>query len=168
MIVVLVLTLNIDTIILGCILSMLLSDFRTREAFQFLLWRNLFMLILRRMSIHFRDRGTLFLLQYDSINVRVCMLCLHYTPTANVVNSSRWPILFKVQTLSVAISTVLLLLSNFCLGLGLSSVADFSNTEVRASISAEHGSCFPARRATRSVYRVIVIFRLLYFYRIHP
>ena len=67
------------------------------------------------------------------------MLC----STADVVNSSSWPILFKVLTLSVAICTVRLHLSNF---LHLSCVADFFNTGARTPTLAECTSCLPARR----------------------
>ena len=51
--------------------------------------------------------------------------------TADAVSSGSCPILFKVLTLDVAICTVCLHFSSFCLS--LSSVADFSNTEARAS-----------------------------------
>ena len=44
----------------------------------------------------------------------------------DAVSLGSWPILFKVLTLSVAKCTVLLHLSNFCLRLSLSSVADFT------------------------------------------
>ena len=56
------------------------------------------------------------------------ILCL----VADTVNSGNWFIVFKVLTLNVAMLTVFLYLSNF--GLGLSSVADFSNPGARALI----------------------------------
>ena len=63
---------------------------------------------------------------------------------ANIVSSSSCPILFKVLTLNVAIGIVCLPYNNFCC---LSSVADFSNTEVRASTSAGRAPFLPGRRA---------------------
>ena len=48
-----------------------------------------------------------------------------------------WPILFKVLTLNFAMCTVPLHQNNFSLGLGLSSVADFSNNVYRALNSVE-------------------------------
>ena len=55
------------------------------------------------------------------------------------------PILFKVLTLNVAICIACLHFSNFCFS--LSSVADFSNTEARAPISAGCTPFLPAQRA---------------------
>ena len=82
---------------------------------------------------------------------------------AVAVSFASWLILLKVRTLSVAICTVLLHLSNFyfylCLCLSLSSVADFSNTGARAPTSAE--------RLHIIWIRVMVIFRWLYFYFIN-
>ena len=49
---------------------------------------------------------------------------------ADAISSGSWPILFRVLTLNVAICIVCLHFSSFCLS--LSSVADFSNTEARA------------------------------------
>ena len=54
-----------------------------------------------------------------------------------------WPILFKVLTLNVAICMVLLHFSNFCFS--LSSVADISNTEVRAPTSAGRAPFYPRK-----------------------
>ena len=62
------------------------------------------------------------------------------------------PILFKVLTLSIAICTVHLHLSNFC----LSSGADFSNSGARILTSAEHTPCLPAQRANQFGYMVSV------------
>ena len=62
---------------------------------------------------------------------------------ADAVSSGNFLILFKVLTLNVTISIVRLRFSNFC----LSSVADFSNTEIRAPTSAGRVPCLPARSA---------------------
>ena len=53
-------------------------------------------------------------------------------------------------TLNVAICIVCLHFSSFC----LSSVADFSNSEVRAPTSAGRGPFLPARRAMQFMYVV--------------
>ena len=66
-------------------------------------------------------------------------------PTADAVSSGSWPILFRVLTLNVAICIVCSHFSSFC----LSSVADFSNTEARASTSAGRAPFLPTRRAMR-------------------
>ena len=66
---------------------------------------------------------------------------------ADTVSLGNWPILFKVLTLNVNISTVFLLLSNFGLDLSLTYVTDFSNTGARSPTSAKRSSCFLARRA---------------------
>ena len=60
-----------------------------------------------------------------------CILCLLWS-TADAVSSGSCPILFKVLMLNVAICIVRLHFNHF----SLSSVADFSNTEARVSISA--------------------------------
>ena len=57
----------------------------------------------------------------------------------DAVSSGSCPILFKVLTLNVATCTVCMHFSNFC---SLSSVADFSNTETRASTTAGRASFF--------------------------
>ena len=84
--------------------------------------------------------------------------------TADAVSSGSWPILFRVLTLNVAIYIVCLYFSSFC----LSSVADFSNTEARAPISAGRAPFLPARRAMRFMYVVwvwvMVIFRWLFLF----
>ena len=54
---------------------------------------------------------------------------------ANAVTSKSWFMVFKVLTLNVMILTMLLHLVKF--GLGLGSIADFSNTGARAPISPE-------------------------------
>ena len=96
---------------------------------------------------------------------------LHYHSTADTVSSGSWSILFNVLTLNVATSIVCLDFSNFCY---LSSVGDFSNSEIRAPTSAGRASFLAAQRALRFMYvvwvRVMVIFRWLFFiliYRSH-
>ena len=71
---------------------------------------------------------------------------------ADAVCSGRWPIIFWVLTLKVAICIVCLHFSSFC----LSSVADFLNTEDRAPTSTGSTPFLPARRAMRFMYVVWV------------
>ena len=171
MIVVLGLPLNVATIILGCIFSMLLKDFRACGS--------------RRIPITLRMALTVFLHANVEINVHPspvsCYLissslwwylfsCTHtmfmLCSSADDVCSSSWSILFKALALNVAICIVLLHWRNFCLC--LSSVADYSNTEARASTSAECAPFLLVWRAMgfgRMVWvRIMVIFRLLYFF----
>ena len=72
----------------------------------------------------------------SSVCVYLCS-CMHIMSilcsTADAISSGSCPILFKVLTLNVAICSVCLHFSSFC---RLSSVADFSNTEARATTSA--------------------------------
>ena len=114
------------------------------------------------MSTHGQYRGILFLLRYDGICVLVRKLC----SAADAVRSGNWPILCKILTLSVAICTVLLHLSNFCLC--SSSATDFFNIGVRTPTSSERASCLPVRRTIRFEHivwvGVMVISRWLYFY----
>ena len=69
--------------------------------------------------------------------------CMHIMSTlcspADAVSSGSWPILFKVLTLNVVICIVCLHFRSFCC---LSSIADFSNTEVRAPTTAESAPFF--------------------------
>ena len=166
MIVALGLPLNVAAIILGCILSMLLSVFNA----------------LGPMSIptaptvaltEFFHADTVASVQplpvswylISSVCVYLCS-CMHIMSilcsTADAVNSGSCSILFKVITLNVAICIVCLHFSSF----SLSSVADFSNTEARAPTSAGRALFLPARRAMRFVYVVwawvMVIFRWLF------
>ena len=67
----------------------------------------------------------------------------------NFVSSDNWPILFKVL-----MCIVLLYESNF--GLGLSSVANFSNTGARTPTSAGRASCCPARKTMRFGHMVSI------------
>ena len=104
----------------------------------------------------------------SSVCVYLCY-CMHIMSilcsTADAVRSDSRPILFKVQTLNVAIFIVCLHFSSFCC---LSSVADFSNTDARAPTSAGHAPFLPARRAMRFMFLVwvwvMVIFRWLFLF----
>ena len=105
-------------------------------------------------------------LRYDCICVLVHILCLCYDSMADAVSSGRWPILFKVLTLNVAICIVLLHFSNFCFS--LSSIADFSNTGTRALTLDGRALFLPARRAMQFgqvvCVWIMVISRWLCFY----
>ena len=136
MIVVLGLPLKVATIILGCIFSMLFSDFRAHGP----------------INIPTPPIGALIeFFHADAVAgiyplpvswylisllwVYLCF-CMHIMSMlwsiADAISSNSCPILFKVLTLNGAICIVRLHFSNFC----LSSVADFSNTEARAATSA--------------------------------
>ena len=168
MIVALGLPLNVAVIILGWILSMLLSVFYRFRSYKhpypsycgidrvFPSWYSG-----QRPSIAY-------LVIFDIFGVRVSVFLY-----ANYVylmfygwcdKFGSWPILFRVLTLNVAICIVCLHFSSFC----LSSVADFSNTEARAPTSAGRTPFLPARRAMRFMYVVwvwvMVIFRWLFLF----
>ena len=104
----------------------------------------------------------------SSLYVYLCF-CAHIMSmlcsTADAVSSGSWPILFKVLTLNDAVCIVCLHFSSFCC---LSSEADFSNTEARASILAWRAPFLPARTAMRFIYVdwvwVMVIFRWLFLF----
>ena len=78
-----------------------------------------------------------------SVCVHLCS-CMHIMSilcsTADAISSGSCPILFKVLTLNVAICSVCLHFSSFG---RLSSVADFSNTDVRAPTSAGRAPFYP-------------------------
>ena len=71
--------------------------------------------------------------------------------TADAVSSGSCPVLLKVLTLNVAICIVCVHFSSFSC---LSSVADFSNTEVRTPTSAGRAPSLPARRAMQFLHMV--------------
>ena len=170
MIVALRLPLNVAAIILGCIFSMLLSIFNA----------------LGPISIHTPPTEALteFFLADTVTSVHPLPISWYLIPsvcvyrcscmqimsilcsTSNAVSSGRWPILFRVLTLNVAICIVCLHFSSFCLS--LSSAADFSNTEARAPTPAGRALFLPARRAMRFMYVVwvwvVVIFRWLFLF----
>ena len=133
MIVALGLPLNVAVIILGWILSMLLSVFIALGPI------SIPTLPTVALSEFFQaDTGVsvhplpVWWYLISSVCVYRCscmqiMSILCYT--ADAISSGSWPILFRVLTLNVAICIVCLHFSSFCLSLG--SVADFSNTEAR-------------------------------------
>ena len=147
------LPLNVVIIILGCIFSMLLNDFMARGL------RNIptptftaltkFFHADAEINIHSLPESWYFI--SSSLRWYLCSC----TPTmsilcsaADAVSLGGWPILSKVRTFSVAICTVLLHLSSFCLC--LNSVADFSNTGTRSPTSAER-ACRSWWNTTRSM-----------------
>ena len=138
MIVVLGLPLEVATIILSCIFSMLFRDFRARAHISIptppIVALTEFFHADAVANIHSQP-----ILWYliSSLWVYLCS-CMHIMSMiwsiADAVSSGSCSILFNVLTLNVAICIVHLHLSNFCFN--LSSVADFSNMEARAPTSA--------------------------------
>ena len=138
MIVALGLPLKVATI--GCIFSMLFSDFRVRgpisiptpptvpltEFFYVYTGTNVYPLSLLWYLI-----SSLWMYQCSSMHIMSMLWSI-----AEAVSSGSWPILFKVLTLNVTICIVCLHFSNFCFR--LSSVADFLNTGSRVPTSAGH------------------------------
>ena len=163
------LPLKVATITLGCIPSMLFSDF---NAFGPISFPTPPTVILTKFfhadtvaSVHSLPVSWYLI---SSLCVYLCsfmhimsILC----STADAVSSVSWPILFKFLTLSVAICVVCLHFNSFYY---LSSVADFSNTKARAPTSAGHAPFLPVRRAMRFMYVVwvcvIVIFWWLFLF----
>ena len=149
MIVTLRLPLNVATIILGCIFSMLFSDFRARDS---IIIPTPPIVVLT--EFFHADAVTnvhpLPVLWYliSSLWSYLCS-CMHIMSMlwfiAEAVSSVSWPILFKVLMVNVAICIVLLHFSNFCFS--LSSVADFSNIGARVPTPARRASFLPAWRA---------------------
>ena len=151
MIVALGLPLTVATIILGCIVSMLLSDFNA-------------------LPISIPTPTTMALTEFfhadtvasvHPLPVSWCLIsslcmylcsCMHIMSmlcsTADAVSSGSWPILFKVLTMNVAICIVCLHFSSFCC---LSSVADFSYSEAKAPTSAGRTPFF-TRAKSDAVY----------------
>ena len=137
MIVALGLPLNVATIILGCIFSMLFCDFRVRDPISI---PTPFIAVLTEFSHADAETNVHPLpVSWYFISSLWRYLC-SCTDTmsmlwsiAEAVSSGSWPILFKVLMLNVAIYMVCLHFSNFCFS--LSSVADFSNPGARALTS---------------------------------
>ena len=137
--------LKVATVIIGCIFSMLFSDFRARgpisiptppivaliEFFHEDLVANVQPLPVSWYLI-------------SSLWVYLCS-CLHIMSMlwsiADVLSSGSWPILFKVLTLNVAVCIWCLHFSNFCKS--LSFVSDFSNTKAWAPTSARRAHFYP-------------------------
>ena len=169
MIVALGLPLNVAAIILGGILSMLLSVFNALGPISIptppTVALTEFFHADTGASVHPLPVSWYLI---SSVCVYLCS-CMHIMSilcsTADAVSSGSWPVLFKVLTLNVAICIVCLHFSSFyCLG----SVADFSNTETRAPTSAGRAPFLPAQRAMQFMYVVwvwvMVIFRWLFLF----
>ena len=140
MIVALWLPLNVAAIILGCILSMLLSVFNalgpisiptppTDALTEF--FHADTVTSIHPLPVSWYLISSVWVYRCSCIQI-MSILC----STADAVSSGSWPILFRVLTLNVAICIVCLHFS--C----LSSVADFSNTEARAPTSAGRAPFF--------------------------
>ena len=157
------------TIILGCIFSMLFSDFKTcglisiikpsivalTEFFHAVTETNVYPLPIPWYLI-----SLLWMYLCSSMHIMFILWSI-----AETLSSGNCPILFKILTLNVAICIVRLHFSNFCFN--LSSVADYLNTGVRAPTSVGCVPFLPARRAMRFGQMVwmwvMVIFRLQFF-----
>ena len=154
MIVALGVTIKVATIILGCILSMLFSDFNALGPISIPTPPTVALTEFFHADTVARIHPLpvpwylISLLYLCSCMHMMSMLC----SVVDAVSSGSWPILLKVLTLNVAIYIVCLHFSSFC----LSSVADFSNTEARAPNSAGRAPFLPTRRAMRFIYVVWV------------
>ena len=143
MIVALGLPLNVAAIILGCVLSMLLSVFTAlgpisiptppTDALTEFFHADIVTKI-HPLPVSWYLISSVWVYRCSCIKI-MSILC----STADAVSSGSWPILFRVLTLNVAICIVCLHFSSFC----LSSVADFSNTEARAPTSAGRAPFYP-------------------------
>ena len=152
------LPLNVAAIILGCILSMLLSVFNpfgpisiptpTTEALTEFFHADTVTSI-HPLPVSWYLISSVWVYRCSCMQI-MSILCT----TADAVSSGSWPILFRVQKLNVAICIVCLHFSRFFLS--LSSVADFLNTDARAATSAGRSPFLPARRAMRFMYVVWV------------
>ena len=169
MIVALGLPLKVATIILGCILSMQLSDFNALGPISIPTSPTVALTVFFHAntvaSVHPLPVSWY---SISSLCVYLCS-CMHIMSIlcsmADAVSSGSCPILFKVLTLNVAICIVCFYFSIFCY---LSSVVDFLNTEARAPTSAGRVSFLPARRAIQFMYVVwvwvMLIFRWLFLF----
>ena len=166
MIVALGLPLKVATIILGCILSMLWSDFNALGPISMPTPPTVAL-------IKFFHADTLASVHplpvswylISSLCVYLCS-CKHIMSilcsTADAVSSGSWPILFKVLTLNVAICIVCLHFSSFCC---LSSEADFSNTAARTHLVFTRGKSDSVYVCDLSVghgYLSMAVFILIY------
>ena len=132
MIVALGLSLKVATIILGCILSMLLSDFKAISPVSIpippIVALTEFFHADTVASVHPLPVSWYLI---SSLCVYQCSwipIMFMLRSTADAVSSDSCTILFKVLTFNIAICIICLHFSNFCC---LSCVADFSNTEAR-------------------------------------
>ena len=149
MIVVLGLPLKVAAIILGCIFSILFSDFRTHGPISIPTPPTVALTGLFHAdavaSVHPLPVSWY---QISLLCEHLCS-CMHIMSMllsmADAVSSGNCPILFKVLTLNIAIWIVRLHLSNFC----LSSGADFSNAEARAPTETGRAPFLPAQWVMR-------------------
>ena len=148
--------LNVATIILGCIFSVLLSDFKTRRRRSI---PTLSMTVLTVSPCRCWDK-------HSSI-ASIVVFSFYFTFWSYLfsVSSTCWPILSKVLILKVVICIVLLHLRN--LSLCVSSAGDFSKTGARVPTSVER-TPFSSRAKTMRFghmvcVRDIVIFPWPYF-----
>ena len=170
MIVSLELPLKVAAIIVGCIFSMLFSDFRARDSISIptppIVALTEFFHADAETNVHpFTVSWYLISLLW----MYQCS-CMHIISMlwsiAGAISFGSWPILFKVLTLNIAICIVRLNFSNFCFG--LSSVADFSN--IGLELQPQQGA--PLFLSARWVIRfeqvvwmcVMVIFRWLFLF----
>ena len=146
MIVALGLPLNVAPIIIGCILSILLSDFNALGPISIPTPPT----VALTEFIHADTMASVHPLPFSwylifSLCVYLCS-CMHIMSilcsTADAVSSGSWPILFKVLTLNVAICIVCMHFGSFCC---LSSVVNFWNIEARAPTSAGRAPFFYPR-----------------------
>ena len=155
MIVVLGLPLNVATIILSCISSMLFSYSSAHGPISIptcpITALNDFFPADALANVH----PLLVTCYFISSLWRYLYSCMHILsmiwPITEAISSSSWPILFKVLTLNVTISIVLLHFSNFCFS--LSSVAGFSNTGVRVPTPPGRASFYPCEEQCGSDWR---------------
>ena len=169
MIVALGLLLKVSTIILGCIFSMLLSDFNALGP----IYMPTSPTVALIEFFHADTVASVYHLPvswYLISSLCVCLCsCMHIMSIlcfrADAVSSGSLPILFKFLTLNVAICIVCLHFSSFCC---LSSVADFSNSEARAPTPGGGAPFLQAWRAMRCMYVVwvwvMVIFQRLFLF----
>ena len=146
MIITLGLPLNVSANILGCILSMLLNVFNALGPISIptppTVALTEFFHADTVASVHPLPVSWYLI---SLVCVYLCS-CMHIMSilcsTADAISSGSCPILFKVLTLNVTICIVCLHFSSFC---GLSSVADFFNTEARAPTSAGRAPFYPRK-----------------------
>ena len=166
MIVALGLPLNVAAIILGCILSMLLSVFIALGPISIptpptVALTEFFhadtVASIHPLPVSWYLKSSVWVYRCSCLQI-MSTLC----SSADAVSSGSWPILFRVLTLNVAICIVCLHFSSFSLS------SDFSNTEARVPTSAGRTPFLPARRAMRFMYVVwvwvMVIFRWLFLF----
>ena len=144
MILVLGLQLNVATIILGYIFSMLLNDSRACGPIS-IPTPTIVALTVFPCRCHDKLPSIANIVVFHifftvMVSVFLDTLCLLWS-IAKAVSNGCWPILYKVLTLNFAICIMLLSFNNFC----LSSVADFLNTGTRAQTSAGRAFFYPRK-----------------------